>query len=63
MLVPEEPVADLACSASGLSTVVIDCESIGSQANVQCSFNGGPLHPCENNLHNCTFVIAFFHQV
>ena len=40
----------IACNASGESDVKIDCEGITSQISVSCSFNEGPLHPCENIL-------------
>ena len=40
-------VAELDCSASGVADVVIDCQSLDLQTTLLCSFNGGPLHPCE----------------
>ena len=35
-------------NVSGISDVIIECKGISSQSFVRCSFNHGPLHPCEN---------------
>ena len=37
----------IACSAVGRSEVEITCEGIEPSVLLQCSFSGGPLHPCE----------------
>ena len=37
----------IACSVSGVSDVKIECGGITPQTSLTCSFNQGPLHPCE----------------
>ena len=37
----------IVCSAVGRSEVEITCEGIEPSVSLQCSFSGGPLHPCE----------------
>ena len=37
----------IVCSAVGRSEVEITCEGIEPSILLQCSFSGGPLHPCE----------------
>ena len=37
----------IVCSAVGRSEVEITCEGIEPSVLLQCSFSGGPLHPCE----------------
>ena len=37
----------LVCSASEVYDVKVDCEHLIPQTPMYCSFNQGPLHPCE----------------
>ena len=41
-------VSALVCNASGDSDVTIECEHVTTQTPANCSFNGGPYHPCED---------------
>ena len=49
----------IACSAVGISEVEITCEGVEPSVLLQCSFSGGPLHPCtilvilDHNLELC----------
>ena len=48
----------IVCSAVGRSEVEITCEGIEPSVLLQCSFSGGPLHPCEI-IHcvNCVLIV------
>ena len=45
----------IACSAVGIGEVEITCEGVEPSVLLQCSFSGGPLHPC-------TILVTFDHN-